>query len=1026
MITLRSLGIAILLTIAVQTAWGQYGPMLWNETGVAIRQGYHIEWQRSAESTTDGGVVYAWSDTRTGDRDVYAQMVNSSGTKLWGDEGALIISAPGRQEDPALIPTSDGNFIFIWNDFRTDTATGDLYAQKVDTNGIIQWPPSGILLSTGNFDSPAVFRIVADTSGGTVIIWNDLRNGNAGDIYAIGVTGSGTVPPEWPENGLPVKVSTGGQRQLTVDTDGAGGAIIGWTDDSNLGGTLNDIYIQRLTMDGQIAWDTSGVAVCDTLQHQHSPKLCPDGSGGAYIVWEDERSDTGGDLFFQRILSNGIKAFPESQGKPLIEYSNSQVEPRIIADDSGNAIILWLDTRDIPLVNDIYAQKVDTSGNLQWNPQGAPVCTEPPGSPINQRQARINADDNGGAIVVWENEVNTDIFAQKLDSNGSTIWTAHDAGGMPVCEADGLQEAPLVRAFTDKSFIAWADERSGSKGIWYQILNSAAGAPQLPVDGDTLIWGISGNAQYPKLVAGDSGSTFVFFQDQRDGTTGAAALVQILDSTGEIQLEANGRRICPQPVYTIVKGQEWLDACSDAGTGAIAVWEDHRDSNPSPAQIYAQRVSSSGTLQWGTSGIQISAYSEQQIEPQIVEDGNGGGIVVWSEQSLFIYRISAARISHDGVVQWDALIIDTAGEDDLLEAIAPDGIGGAYICYQNGVWPDFNLNAQWVNETGNLFWGPVGVALCTAPGGQLNCRVIGLGTEGAIFLWEDERNGAKDLYAQKIDAAGNPLWEPNGRLICEAPNDQSSIDWTFDGQGNVFIVWEDLRDSVNYDLAMQKITLDGDTLFTANGLLICEASGEQSSPYILGDGLGGSYTFWGDFRSVPGSDIYGLHLDGNGNLATEYNWVQNGNIVNDAFQKQTNPVAVHDGDNGAVVVWEDKRSSGKEEVVNLYAQRINGYNVGITPPGDPVSAPAAFKLHAPYPNPFNPNVNILIQMQRPAHIRLAVYDTMGRLIEVLREGWHPAGIGKVTWHVDRFASGIYFVRFEVENQDLQQKLILLK
>jgi hypothetical protein len=1024
----KSLGIAFLLTITIQAAWTQNGPMLWNSAGVAIRQGFHIEWYRAAEKTADGGIVYAWSDTRSGDRDVYAQRVNTSGAKLWGDEGALIVAAPGRQEDPALIPTSDGNFILIWNDFRNDTATGDLYTQKIDSGGNIQWDSSGILLSdSANFDSPAVFRIVADTVGGAVILWNDLRNGNSGDIYGIRVTSDGNRAPEWPENGLGVKVSSGGQRSLTVDTDNQGGALVGWTDDLSPSQTLDDIYIQRVTMDGQIAWNPYGVAVCDTNEHQSTPKLCPDGSGGAYITWLDKRSDTEGDLYFQHVLSDGTMGLPETQGRPLIALAAGQVQQRIVADGSGNAIVIWLDTRNNPLTNDIYAQKIDASGNLLWNAQGMPVCTES-AIPVNQRQARLNANGVGDAIIVWENEDGNNIFAQKLNSSGNTVWTAPDAGGVSVCEAAGLQEFPLVRATPDRSYIGWADERSGSRGIWHQILNDLNGAPQQTVDGDTLIWGISGNSQYPKLVADGQGNTFVFFQDQRDGTAGSGAFVQILNNAqGQIQLDANGKRICPDPAFTTVKGQEAIDACGDGGTGAIVAWEDHRDSNTAAAQIYAQRVGSDGSLLWGTTGVQVSEYIRQQNEPLIVEDGVGGGVIVWSEHIFnYRYRTRAARISHDGVIQWDTIIIDTDTLDEVLEDIAPDSNGGAYISWQTGEWPNFNLGAQWVDGTGTLGWGTSWIDICTAPDGQLNCRAIGLGAEGAIFIWEDERDGAKDIYAQKIDASGNALWEADGRLICSAANDQSAIDWAFDGQGNVFIIWKDFRGGLNSDLYMQKMSFSGDLLFPANGLLFCGASGDQASPYIIGDGLGGSHTFWGDFRAVPSSDIYGVHLDGNGDLTTEFGWVQNGNIVNAAFQKQTNPVAIDDTENGAVVVWEDKRSSGKQEVINLYAQSINGYNVGIHSRTNPEATPSEFRLNAPYPNPFNPDVTLSIEMQRPANIRLAVYDLMGRLVEVLTEGKHQAGFEEITWQVDELSSGMYVVRLEVENQNYQQKLILLK
>lgn len=1023
---LRLGGIVLIIALS-GTATAQYGPLQWDQTGIPIRQGYHIEWQRSAEQDAAGNVIYTWSDTRLGDRDVYAQKIGPNGQKLWGEGGILVIGYSGRQEDPSLIPTSDGNYIFIWNDFRDDITKGDLYAQKLNANGVVQWNPDGVLLSTGDFDSPAVFRIVADIAGGAVIIWDDLRNGDLGDIYAIRVDANGNRPPEWPVNGMEIMVAPAGQRQLTVDTDGAGGAIVGWVDDQSTI-TGSDIYAQRITMDAQLLWGASGLTICQQNGEQSSPKLCPDGSGGVYITWVDKRSDTQGDLYFHHVTSNGTLSFTTyPQGKPLIVLSGAQIEPRIVYDGSGKAIIVWMDQRNTPLVNDIYTQKVDASGQLFWGTNGTAVCTES----SNQTQARINADETGGVICTWMDErdgnenPHNNIFAQKITSSGGMAWTAN---GVPVSEANGFQDKPLVRSFSNYSLIAWGDERSGSIGIYYQMLNNSTGAPQLTTDGDKLIWGISGNAKNTRMIQNNQGDFFIFFQDLREGIAGFTAYLQIINAEGQIQLAQDGNPICPDPEYVEDKGQEWIDACSDGGSGVIAVWEDHRDANDASAQIYAQRINSEGMLLWGGAGIQVSPFHNQQNKPQIVADKSGGGIIAWTEQDdYYINMISAARITHDGDVLWSVLVMNTPWQDDILEDLAPDGSGGAYLCYQVGDWEDIDLSAQRLDASGNLLWGLTGIPLCNINGNQTNCKVIGLGSEGAIFLWEDQRNGPKDIYAQKISADGMVLWETNGRVINNQPQEQSSIGWTLDGQGNILVVWEDFRNGNDNDVYIQKLTLDGNLLFPASGLLVSAAIRNQSNPYINTDGMGGGYVFWEDFRTGEGEDIYGIHLDEDGAPTVEFTWITDGNIVNDAYQKQNNPEAITDQANGSIVIWEDKRSSGKEEVINLYVQRVNGYaspEMGTIHTADAVASP--FRLSAPHPNPFNLDVSFQLQMDRAGMIRIAIYDLLGRQVEVLKDGYQLAGVQTITWQGKGYSSGFYIARLEVEDQTCEQKLILLK
>ena len=58
----------------------------WIDDGVPLRQGVHIEWQRSGDVSPNGDMIFSWSDTRNGIRDVFVQKVSTEGEKLWGSE----------------------------------------------------------------------------------------------------------------------------------------------------------------------------------------------------------------------------------------------------------------------------------------------------------------------------------------------------------------------------------------------------------------------------------------------------------------------------------------------------------------------------------------------------------------------------------------------------------------------------------------------------------------------------------------------------------------------------------------------------------------------------------------------------------------------------------------------------------------------------------------------------------------------------------------------------------------------------
>jgi beta propeller repeat protein len=114
------------------------------------------------------------------------------------------------------------------------------------------WMPNYMAVCTANNDqtNPA---IASDGSGGSVIVWQDYRNGNY-DIYAQRVNAGGTTL--WTSNGVSVCTSGSIQQQPRIVGDGSGGAIIVWQDSRN-GGL--DIYAQRMNSSGSALWTSNGV-----------------------------------------------------------------------------------------------------------------------------------------------------------------------------------------------------------------------------------------------------------------------------------------------------------------------------------------------------------------------------------------------------------------------------------------------------------------------------------------------------------------------------------------------------------------------------------------------------------------------------------------------------------------------------------------------------------------------------------------------------------------------------------------------
>ena len=84
-----------------------------------------------------------------------------------------------------------------------------------------------------------------------------------------------------------------------------------------------------------------------------------------------------------------------------------------------------------------------------------------------------------------------------------------------------------------------------------------------------------------------------------------------------------------------------------------------------------------------------------------------------------------------------------------------------------------------------------------------------------------------------------------------------------------------------------------------------------------------------------------------------------------------------------------------------------------------------FRLHANYPNPFRASTSFDVQLNRPARIRLEVYDLTGRQVSVLTDRAYAAGTHRVQWQAGGRASGVYFVRLTADDRQISTRRLIL-
>ena len=385
-----------------------------------------------------------WHDERTSHySDIYGARVTPAGEVLDAD-GIAISTAVWFQQCPSL--AFDGeNFLVVWQDSRNDS-DWDIYGARVTPAGAVLDPP-GIAISTtaANYKW---YPAVALDGANFMVVWQDDRNSGY-DIYGARVTPAGVVLDT---AGLAVSTATGGQESPALAFDGEN-LVVGWTDGRN--GSNADIYGARVTPAG-VVLDPVGIAISTVVGSQESPALAFDGEN-YLVVWQDDRSGSS-DVYGARVTPAGVVLDPV--GIAISTAAGNQGSPAL-AFDEVNFLVVWQDESS-DSGYDIYGARVTPAG-VVLDPAGIAISTA-----RDYQWSTTLAFDGENFLVAWAAvdifhiPMDRGIYGARVTPTGVVLDTARIA----ISTTTGYQESPAL-AFDGTNFlVTWQDQRSGSDDIY--------------------------------------------------------------------------------------------------------------------------------------------------------------------------------------------------------------------------------------------------------------------------------------------------------------------------------------------------------------------------------------------------------------------------------------------------------------------------------------------------------------------------------------------------------------------------------
>jgi len=420
----------------------------------------------------------AWFDNRIGTGyDIYGTLLGTDGSVL-NTSGIPISTAADAQRLPS-VSFGGTDFIIIWYD-RRDGSNNDIFGARVNHSGVVQ-DPSGIHIS--NIDAQQTSPAVISYSGQWLTVWRDSRNGGYADIYGSRISASGTVTDA---DGILIASSAQDQGKPAVASDGINYLVV-W-EEARSGGYTKDIYGMRIDASGR-QLDEDAIAISTSTGSQQYPAVAFDNNSTYLVVWQDDRSGSGDDIYGARVSTSGNVLDP-----PGIAISTATGRQRFssVAFDGTNFLVVWADERSGVSTDDIYGTLVEPDGNVV-SPSGNVIADD-----ANWQDNPSVAFDGTNYLVVWDDygsgAFDEDIYGVRVNQSGIPI----DGSSIAISTADEGQYRPVVAFDGTNYLVAWFDRRNSNASDIYGTRVNQSGAV-LDASGTPII-PYSGTQQYPFIV----------------------------------------------------------------------------------------------------------------------------------------------------------------------------------------------------------------------------------------------------------------------------------------------------------------------------------------------------------------------------------------------------------------------------------------------------------------------------------------------------------------------------------------------
>jgi len=396
--------------------------------------------------------------------------------------------------------------------------------------------------------------------------------------------------------------------------DGNGGAFLFWQDAKS--NAQADIYFLHFNHNGNVTFRADGKSVSNISGQKINPVAAGNNSQNAVVTWMDNSSSGRGLLCAQLVKSNGMLLWNES-GVKISNGQNSAINNGVALDQKNNAYFAYIEKSDAaPAEYLVKLQIISEAGITKYSNDGMVINK----SLSAKNNTLVFPDENGGCYVLWgENENKIfQIHAQYVDERGKVVWKEPTDVSGHSASISGYH-ALLVKSHL--LYICWQN-LGKKKSISHQLLTSKG---KTLLDGNFIsVTKQKGNQSNPQAVFGGDQSLLVSWVNELNGQKKIYCQ----------KFKLNGTAIWNDEGISIAEtsGDQFGQMIvSDEKGEALLAWIGQGKPLQKPA-VYAQKISPKKELLWGKEGTQVAAdKNSDKSYLSLFSDKKGGAIVLYKE-----------------------------------------------------------------------------------------------------------------------------------------------------------------------------------------------------------------------------------------------------------------------------------------------------------------------------------------------------------------------------------------------------------